>query len=154
MHVNIMCGHCCSFTLEGDVRLVGGSGPHEGRVEVYHNGVWGTVCDDGWDLQDAMVVCRQLGYINATAIPPSTKFGSGSGPSMFSNLDCSGSESSVTECGHLGVGQHNCTQNGEAKVVCNCEHALAQMECVFMCACACMTIQHNASWFPFIEIFV
>ena len=47
---------------DGDIRLVSVSNPQEGRVEVCHDGVWGTVCSHGWGRQDAIVACRQLGY--------------------------------------------------------------------------------------------
>ena len=56
----------------GDIRLVGGSIPNEGRVEICIDSAWGTVCDDSWGTSDAMVVCNQLGYLttgNATAEP-------------------------------------------------------------------------------------
>lgn len=47
---------------EGDIRLVDGFIENEGRLEVCYNGVWGAVCDHGWDSTDAHVVCTQLGY--------------------------------------------------------------------------------------------
>ena len=52
-----------SNCTNGEVRLVGGSGPHEGRVEVCVNEAWGTVCSNNWDTNDANVVCSQLGYL-------------------------------------------------------------------------------------------
>ena len=53
---------CSEGCLDGDIRLAEGSTPQEGRVEVCKSNVWGTVCDDGWNREDARVVCRQLGY--------------------------------------------------------------------------------------------
>ncbi len=58
VYINYYVGICTT----GDIRLVGGTGPRQGRVEVCYYNQWGTVCDDGWSNTDAMVVCRQLGY--------------------------------------------------------------------------------------------
>ena len=52
----------------GTVRLIGGTSPSEGRVEVFYSGVWGTVCDSQWDHRDGDVVCRQLGYLRALQV--------------------------------------------------------------------------------------
>ena len=49
-------------TLEGTIRVSGGSNNRQGRVELCSGGLWGTVCHNYWDTSDAMVVCRQLGY--------------------------------------------------------------------------------------------
>ena len=84
--------------VEGSVRLVGGATPLEGRVEVFLRGHWGTVCDYNWDVVDAIVVCRQLGNLQAVEAPRNAAFGAGSGPSWYSSVHCTGTERNLTEC--------------------------------------------------------
>ena len=100
------------------VRLVGGSWNGEGRVEVFYNGAWGTVCDDIWNLNNARVVCRQLGYSGAFSAPQSAHFGAGSGQIWLDNVNCAGSEDSIENCPHNGWGSHNCNHNEDVGVVC------------------------------------
>ena len=97
---------------------MGGSGPHAGHVEVYHNRIWGTVCSYGWDLLDATVACHQLGYGRAVAVLKNAPYGGGSGPIFYDTVNCSGSEASLTQCDHLGLGVHNCTHWQDAGVIC------------------------------------
>ena len=106
---------------EGEVRLVGGSTDSEGRVEVYHNGAWGTVCDDGWGITDANVVCRQLGYTGATSALSFAYFGEGSGPIHYDDVACNGNETRLADCSHRGIGSHNCVHYEDAGVVCSME---------------------------------
>ena len=48
--------------MDGEVRLQDGTHPSNGRVEICQYGIWGSVCSNNWDHNDAVVVCRQLGY--------------------------------------------------------------------------------------------
>ena len=105
-------------TFAERVRLVGGSWNGEGRVEVFYNGAWGTVCDDIWNLNNARVVCRQLGYSDAFSAPQSAHFGAGSGQIWLDDVNCVGSEYSIENCPHIGWGSHNCNHNEDAGVVC------------------------------------
>lgn len=50
------------YVPDPDIRLVNGSQPNQGRVEIRINGEFGTICDDHFDAEDALVVCRMLGY--------------------------------------------------------------------------------------------
>ena len=81
-----------SQEAEGDVRLVGGTTAQEGRVEIHHNGEWGTVCDDRFVSDDAEVVCRQLGFTGGQAHTRAA-FGAGTGTIWMDDVQCTGSES-------------------------------------------------------------
>ena len=52
----------CSNNDQGNIRLVNGTSPLEGRIEICNNRQWGTVCDDSWGNADVNVACRQLGF--------------------------------------------------------------------------------------------
>ena len=107
-----------ALLVDNVLRLANGNRTSEGRVEIFYNGTWGTVCDDSWDLRDAVVVCRQLGYPSALTAIGRASFGPGIGTIWLDNVGCRGSESSIDMCQHNGWGDHNCVHGEDASVVC------------------------------------
>ena len=87
-------------------------------MEVYYNNTWGTVCDEGWDIRDAKVFCRMLGYRYAVRARSSAYFGEGNGPVWLDNVACGGFEGHLTRCSYSGVGVSNCRHDRDAGVVC------------------------------------
>jgi len=103
------------------VRLVGGRSRCAGRVEVLHRGQWGTVCDFAWDMTDAAVVCRELDCGEPVDALGDAHFGLGSGPIWMDLVLCTGSESTLKNCGTAGWNIHACTHNYDAGVICSGE---------------------------------
>ncbi|NWW98563.1 DMBT1 protein, partial [Caloenas nicobarica] len=130
------------------LRLVGGLSECAGRVEVFYNNEWGTVCDDSWDLSDAAVVCRQLGCGVAMAAPGSARFGWGAGPIWLDDVSCTGQESDFWECRAKMLGVHNCHHGEDAGVVCagnSSSAALRLADGPHRCA-GRLEVLHDGTW--------
>ena len=101
------------------VRLVNGPNRCAGRVEVFHEQQWGTVCDHDWDTAEASVVCRQLGCGAALSAPGSAHFGQGRDRIWLDDVNCTGNEAAFSECRAQSWGSHNCKHGEDAGVVCS-----------------------------------
>ncbi|KAI8499609.1 hypothetical protein Bbelb_226600, partial [Branchiostoma belcheri] len=126
-----------------EIRLVGGSRRNEGRVEIRRgNGEWGTICDDSFDINDAHVVCRQLGYGLAESYENSFYFGYGSGPIWLDEVECEGDEKNLLDCPSFGWGRHDCDHDEDVGVVC-----LVQCEPINIGMCR-NVVPYNTTTFP------
>ncbi|CAL1525893.1 unnamed protein product [Lymnaea stagnalis] len=111
------------------VRLIGVSDWTSGQIQVYNNGRWGSVCDGGWNDQDAQVACHVLGFNRTQAKAQTTHqkpSGGGLGMSSLDLVNCTGQEDQLAHCGtephHWDL--HDCSQSGLAGATCETPGAL------------------------------
>ncbi|XP_051976517.1 deleted in malignant brain tumors 1 protein-like [Xyrauchen texanus] len=121
------CGHeeDAGVICNSKTKLVDGFNSCSGRVEVLHNGTWGTVCDKGWDLSDAAVVCREMGCGDVIEEKNSSYFGQGSGSIWMADVNCVGNESTLSSCESSKWGMNDCDHSKDAGVVCQSRMRLA-----------------------------
>ena len=100
-----------------NLRLVDGNISSAGRLEIFHNGTWGTVCDDGANNTMANVVCQMLGWDSGGEVK--YRFGGGTGPIWMDDVNCSENETSLFDCQHIGWGVHNCDHSEDVGIVCS-----------------------------------
>ncbi len=88
-------------------------------MEVFYKGEWGTICDDSWNLPDAIVVCHELGYKYGVRALPGSDVPSGSGRIWLDEVSCFGTERNLRSCSHEGWGIENCGHSEDAGVECS-----------------------------------
>lgn len=106
---------------DGDLRLMDGTTAQNGRLEVLFNNVWGTVCDDRFDILDAEVACNQLGFAGAESVIyflRNTEIPQGTGPIHLDDLLCLGTESRLVDCPSRPLGEHNCSHFEDVGISC------------------------------------
>ncbi|XP_006895564.1 PREDICTED: CD5 antigen-like [Elephantulus edwardii] len=103
------------------LRLEGGDSHCSGRLAVLHDGIWGSVCDDGWGRKEDQVVCKQLGCGEPFSQPLNTRkrFGPGAGRIWLDDVRCSGREQSLDQCRHRFWGYHDCTHKEDVAIICS-----------------------------------
>uniref|UniRef100_A0A667X2E3 Soluble scavenger receptor cysteine-rich domain-containing protein SSC5D n=1 Tax=Myripristis murdjan TaxID=586833 RepID=A0A667X2E3_9TELE len=143
------------LTLEGlssgnpQIKLVNGTDQCSGRVEIHHDGQWGTVCDDHWDIRDAQVVCKELDCGTALAAKPLAYFGKGVGEIWLDDVECFGNETSLLHCQKSTFGDNNCGHSEDAGVVCSSslrlingsDHCSGRLE-----------VNHGGYWYPVFNV--
>ena len=85
---------------------------------MYHNGTWGTVCGNGWDLNDAEVVCRELNFGPAISAKNTAFYEQCSNQICLDSLNCTGTELTIGDCSHKEWRIHNCDHNKVPGVRC------------------------------------
>lgn len=108
----------------GTVRLIGGPDSSTGRLEVFHNSFWGSVCNKDWTINESRVVCHELGFTNGTVLTADYRqLGMGGGPIALGSVSCTGEESLVNQCVN-STDITDCTHTNDVGIVCQSKYIL------------------------------
>ena len=123
---------------QGSLRLVGSSSStsylYAGRLEIFVNEEWGTVCDDGWGNNEAIVACRQMGFDGAYDSDwTPRKDGSSYQTIWLDDVICTGNESQLINCNHRGLGVENCRHNDDVGIRCTHSVRRARESPMWLC---------------------
>ena len=100
---------------------MGGIQNRSGRIDIYHNGRWGSICNDNWDIADSRVACRHFGFEFGLLSGGVSDFGRGYGPIWLEDINCTGSEATLLSCPRSDWGVHDCHHNEDVGVYCTSE---------------------------------
>ena len=142
--------------VDGDVRLVNSNTSQEGRLQVCFNRVWGTVCNDRFDSDDARVVCSQLStqfegpstqtsagvftvspFAGGEVLTGADSYGPGSGPVFIETLTCEGDEGSILECRDVNLRRQSCAHDRDVSIRCigQTKSPQSNRQELFRCSC-------------------
>ncbi|XP_078390931.1 scavenger receptor cysteine-rich domain-containing protein DMBT1-like [Cetorhinus maximus] len=145
----IQCSHendvsvICSEHMQ--IRLSDGGSPCAGRVEVYYDGIWGSVCDDSWDVANAHVACKQLGCGNALEMTLPDSCRPGSGPVWLDEINCSGNESFLWDCPSAPWSKHVCSHKEDVRIMCSEHKELRLVNGMHRCE-GRVEVFYNGTW--------
>ena len=108
--------------VEGSIRLTGDENPQTGRLEIYHAGVWGTVCSKNFGVNSGMVACRQLRYVRAEKVTLGSSMSKTTPdlPVWISGVHCQGTEEELQECfNRNNYGSHICSHEEDVHISCS-----------------------------------
>ncbi|XP_062373447.1 deleted in malignant brain tumors 1 protein-like [Sardina pilchardus] len=127
------------------VRLVDGPSRCSGRLEVYLEGEWGTVCDAYWDHFDTAVVCRELGCGAAADSLSDAHFGEGAGRILMAEVGCMGWETRLKNCSYKGLDKHTCQPKDNVGVTCSEHRAPRLVNGSHQCS-GRVEVEHGITW--------
>ena len=115
--VNQFTKICLIVITEVPVRLNGVRSNYSGRVEVFYSGRWGRICHNKWDIRDARVICRQLGFNDAIAEFTGSDVEDSKRPFLMSGIECTGDEYEIASCARID-GEVDCVGDSGAQALC------------------------------------